>query len=100
MYTKQIAALAGLVAFIDQAAAMNIHRRAHELAKKDEAIVWETVVQTVYVADDAPVAQATDFADADNVVNVAMPTQALQLAQAPAQEASQPDPPAAAAAAP
>ncbi|GAO14207.1 uncharacterized protein UV8b_08059 [Ustilaginoidea virens] len=54
MYTK-IAALAGALAIVDQAAAFNVHR-GHRHQKKDGVVVWETLVKTVYVTD-SPAAQ-------------------------------------------
>ncbi|KAG5937346.1 hypothetical protein E4U53_000023, partial [Claviceps sorghi] len=55
MLTNNVAALLGAVAVIGQAAALNIHRRdhghahGHKLEKKQDDVVWKTVMETIYV---------------------------------------------------
>ncbi|KAG6109504.1 hypothetical protein E4U13_005801 [Claviceps humidiphila] len=66
MFVNKTAALVGAVAVIGQAAALNIHRQEHghlhQLEKKQDAVVWETVWDTVYVTGKSPAAQNTPAA--------------------------------------
>ncbi|KAK2600108.1 hypothetical protein QQS21_005194 [Conoideocrella luteorostrata] len=85
MYTNKIAALAGAVAIIDQAAALNIHRHEQKLQKKQDAVVWETVVETVWVTEGAPAPKSTVFADNAGTVTsvVVVPTQQPKIEPPP-----------------
>lgn len=77
MYTNKIAALAGVVAVIDQAAALNIFRQKHQLEKKQE-VVWNTVVETIYVTAGATEPTTTAYVDSGKItttVVLAVPTQ-------------------------
>lgn len=77
MYSNKIAVLAAAIAAIEQATALNVHRHEHKLQKKDDAVVWETIFQTVYVTEGAAAPQATVHVEANVVTSqqvVVVPT--------------------------
>ncbi|KAG5991683.1 hypothetical protein E4U43_003967 [Claviceps pusilla] len=57
MLTNHIAVLLGAAALIGDATALNIHRQEHghghvnKLERKQDVVVWETTVETIYVTD-------------------------------------------------
>lgn len=77
MYSNKIAVLVGAIAAIEQASALNLHRHEHKLQKKDEAVVWETIYETVFVTEGAPAPQVTVHVNANTVTSqqvVVVPT--------------------------
>ncbi|KAG6315533.1 hypothetical protein E4U22_007758 [Claviceps purpurea] len=77
MLVNKTAALVGAVAVIGQTAALNIHRQEHghlhQLEKKQDAVVWETIWDTVYVTGNSPAAQNTPAAVAATNVKPYIP---------------------------
>ncbi|KAG6223489.1 hypothetical protein E4U25_000251 [Claviceps purpurea] len=77
MFVNKTAALVGAVAVIGQTAALNIHRQEHghlhQLEKKQDAVVWETIWDTVYVTGNSPAAQNTPAAVAATNVKPYIP---------------------------
>ncbi|KAG5966049.1 hypothetical protein E4U58_002617 [Claviceps cyperi] len=84
MFVNKTAALVGAIAVIGQAAALNIHRQEHghlhQLQKKQDAVVWETVWDTVYVTGNSPAAQNTPAAVVANNVQPLNPAMVTPMA--------------------
>lgn len=92
MYTKNIAALVGAIAAIEQASALSLHRHGHNLQKKAEVVEMVTVYETLYVTAGAPAPEPTVQANDGTVTSQVVAETPQPKFEAPVVKAYDPAP--------